>query len=169
MENIFYFKHSILNTPCPPSLGARLRDLKLFFTIGFSNSFLIRPFPTSSQVRWWQGHSPCPGGFEQLEGWILGSPLPTKGDIPGKLLGHGAQPLALHWCVCHGTMALATPRGMGRMRTDLSTPSGHLVGTGESPPACISDVMKCQLLPSPSSMSLKPTRFNQESLQFISS
>lgn len=45
VESIFYFRHSILNTPCPPSPGARLFDLETIFTIGCSNSFSIRPSP----------------------------------------------------------------------------------------------------------------------------
>lgn len=180
MENIFYFKHRILNTPCPPSPGARLRDLKTIFYNWFFKFISHQACSHSTGGRdAGSAAAPAPGGVSQPGGFrgAPQEPSPARGDggVSGKLLGRGGTDpcpaRAGFGGACCSAAGLGTPRGTGRMRAAPSFPPSHLgwTGGGGSPPARVSDVMKCQLLPSLSSASLKPTWFNQESLQFISS
>lgn len=80
MENIFYFKHCILNTPCPPSPEARLRDFK---TIFYNLFFKFIAHQAFSHVQSGVVLATALPWLEQLEGWIQGSLAQgdTQGDI----------------------------------------------------------------------------------------
>lgn len=161
----------------PRGKAERLKNyfLQLVFQIHFSSGL----FPQYGRARCWQCRSPRPGGGLAARG-IQGSPT---GAVPrprrwGGLRqtagprGHGPLPCTgrVRGCVLQRRRA-GHPEGHGQDESSPQLPPQppRVDGGGGSPPARVSDVMKCQLLPSLSSASLKPTWFNQESLQFISS
>lgn len=120
MENIFYFKHSILNTPCPPSPGARLRDLKTIFYNWFFKFISHQAFSHSRD-----GHDAGSAAAPALGGGSHSQrdsrephrscPLPAKmGGSPANCWAAGTRPLAMHG-PCSGVRAAApwgwAPRG----------------------------------------------------------
>ena len=143
MENIFYFKHSILNTPCPPSPGASLRDLKTIFYNWFFKFISHQAFSHSTGGRdAGSTAAPALGGFSQPEGFrgAPQEPSPARGDggVSSKPLGRGGTApcpaRARLEGACRSAAGLGTPRGMGRMGAAPSFPPSHLGGTGGALP-----------------------------------
>lgn len=91
MEKIFYFKHSILNTPCPLSLGASLRDLKTIFYNWFFKFISHQAFSPSVAGVMPAAPQPPPWAFLQPEGFRRPpEPSPAGGFAAnGRGAGHG--------------------------------------------------------------------------------
>ena len=138
MESIFYFKHSILNTPCPPFPGARLRDLKTIFYNWFFKFVSHQAF-SHSRGGHDAGSATAPAlGVSQPEG--LGGtpqePSPTcrGGGVSSKFWGWEGTAPHPTWArlrgACPSTTGLGTPRGTARVRAAPSLPPATSGGRG---------------------------------------